>query len=1317
MKPQLVVCLLLATRALQGGEIAGRVTLDGRPAAGITVHAFPFETTEEEMRRLARRLGALAPVASAVSDAKWEYRLVFDAAPGAPGRLVWVSVAGGRGTAARHVSGVFDTSEREELDEIALAAAARVFGRGVDARGAPVSGADVFLGGISYPLASMRTGPDGAFAFEAAAGSGNIIEITRAGTAGARANGVSAGAARTLVLTKPAVLSGTVRAPGGGAPVAGALLRAEAAEGVPAFAESDAEGRFSLIALPAGRVRLSVRAGAAGARDLASVPSLSPPEKPLSVALLPLRALAGRVFDGTAQTPLAGARVRVFERGGRGPVLTTDASGRWSAGAADAATSVTVSAPRFVSRSRDVPAGDATFDVFLRKGASLAGRVTDDAGRPVGGARVRAAGPFEESGRRVAAARTLADGTFTVRGVSPSAGLTVRASSPDFLPAAKEIALAPGEARTGLTLTLKRGLEIGGVVTDAAGAPVAAVEVLTDAEDSGGDLVSPVPVEPLRTVTGREGRFILGGLSPGEHLLRFSKPGFAKITRAPVRVAASGAPRFLRVVLAPEADLRGRVVGRLGGPGAAERVYVRASTPLEGESTRLVIKVAAGGEFEVAGLRQGAAYDISDSETFGSEGTRKGVVAPADGVRILTRGCGRLTGRVLDAAGHPVSAFRIALQPGEKESAGPFFVEHDVSSDEGIFDLDDAPAGELAVDVSAAEFREAFVTGVVVEELRTRKGIEVRLDPGVTLKGRVVDAASGQPVAEAVVQAESAESVTDADGLFSLRGVPSGKVFVLVRHPDYVVSRETVPVGDSGGSVELRLASGGTVSAVVVSAAGGPAPGARASVSTTGAWASSVADDDGRVTFRHLPPGRYRLFASDGKRAAKNVDFVLGDGELRDDLRAVLPGDATTLRVGVSGLTPEERTLLSVFAWGENRRAPDAGPDGRLEFGDVPPGTPVTVYASVSPPGNTAGPVASRSIQKNVVAPEAGGSLDVDVVFEPGYRLAARLTRGGAGVAGASVTGSSAVGGVSVGGVTDASGSCTLAGLPAGALRVTASSSGLFSASVSRTVELSGDQALDLEIPTGRIAGRVVAAESGEALAAVELRAYANAGDDTPPYGMTDSGGRFVLENVPPGARTLTATLKGRVADPMTVDQADPAEVVLEMRRQDGLEVRARDAQLGTPIGGVFVRLADRSGRAAGSMWLPLDLDGIGEVPSVPPGVYSVVVSTSGYAPIRIDGVVVPGSPVSAALVPGGTLTVNVAPERIAKGPLACRFTQADGEPLRWSAFEDTGRLSVAEPLRELRDFPAGAGTLSCPGSPPIPFVVTEGGWARIAVK
>ena len=111
------------------------------------------------MRRLARHEPPLVPLATAVSDAKGEYRLVFEDPPGTPARLVWVSIAGGRGAAARYVSGVFDTAESEELDEIALGPSARVLGRVVDAVGAPVAGADVFLGGVSYPL---RDGADGA---------------------------------------------------------------------------------------------------------------------------------------------------------------------------------------------------------------------------------------------------------------------------------------------------------------------------------------------------------------------------------------------------------------------------------------------------------------------------------------------------------------------------------------------------------------------------------------------------------------------------------------------------------------------------------------------------------------------------------------------------------------------------------------------------------------------------------------------------------------------------------------------------------------------------------------------------------------------------------------------------------------------------------------------------------------------------------------------------------------------------------------------------------------------------------------------------
>jgi protocatechuate 3,4-dioxygenase beta subunit len=1326
MRPKLAFCLLLSASPVLAGELTGRLTLNDRPAAGVTVHAYPFETTEEEMRRLARREPPLSPLATAVSDAKGEYRLVLETPTGAPGRLVWVNAAGGRGAAARYVPGVFDSSESDELDEVALGPAARVFGRVVDTAGAPVAGADVFLGGVSYPMRTTRTGPDGAFAFDVGAEAGNDIHVAKAGFAGARAADVRAGAPRTIVLARPAGLSGTVLSRDGAAPAVGALVRAEARGGIPAYAETDGEGRFSLPDVAPGRVSLSVRAGESGTGNLASVPVPFSSDKPLAVRLLPVPTFAGRVFDATARRPLAGARVRVFVRGGRGPVLRTDASGRFSAPGSGAVTTVIVSASRYVTVSRAVLPGAATLDVFLRVGATVTGLVSDEERKPVAGARLRALRTAADAAaeRELPAARTREDGTFTLRRVPAGDGLKIAASSPDFESASTgDLDLKSSEVRTGVALTLRRGLAIAGIVTDAAGAPLADVQVLANVSyQSGPTRVPVVPGAQPRAVTGKDGRFRLGGLAPGEYSVFFMRNGFERVQRTPVRVAAERGSEPLTVVLGPEGVIRGRVVGRLGGRGAAAQAFARASVPpAAGERQNVTPgRVGPDGTFEIVGLKQGAAYDVSLMGSFEGEETRKGIVAPADGVEIVARGYGRLTGRVLDAAGHPVPEFRVslALDRAERARAPIPGISRDFSDESGAFELDDAPAGSLTVSASARGRREAFVSGVVVEEGRTKDGVEIRLGRGATLKGRVVEARSGRPVPEARIEADGVEATSDADGLFEAEGVAPGKVHVTAQHADYAAARETVSVGEDGGSVELKLSTGGSASAVVALTTGEPIAGARANVSLAGggAYQSAVAGADGRVRFRHLLPGRYTLRASDRGRTSKEVEFALGEDESRDDLHAVVGGGAT-LRVSVTGLAPEERPFLTVGAWGRFLRAADAGPDGRFEFKDVPAETSVPIYASVNQTGS-ADAAGSRGVQKNVQTPEVGGSIDVELAFEPGLTLTVRVTRGGAAVDRAWVSATTEGQGGGTSARTDASGSCRLGGLKAGKVRVTAWLTAL-SASAVKTLELSGDQTIDVEIPAGRIAGRVVAAGSGEPLASVSVASGAAGATEgeTSVAGFTDSTGRFVLENVPPGPRRLTASLKGWVSDPKTVDAADAGEIVIEMRRGEGLEVRARDGLTGTPLTRVYIRLVDGAGRTAATSVLTLDGQGSGEAPAVPEGVYSVLLGGSGYAPVRIDGAAVPGPAVAAALTPGGTLTVEVMAERLARGALTCRFTGPGGQPLVWNVYDGSGDLRLSVPSAQLRNFPPVSSTLTCPGSAPVPFAVPEGGTARIAVK
>jgi membrane-associated protease RseP (regulator of RpoE activity) len=107
--------------------------------------------------------------------------------------------------------------------------------------------------------------------------------------------------------------------------------------------------------------------------------------------------------------------------------------------------------------------------------------------------------------------------------------------------------------------------------------------------------------------------------------------------------------------------------------------------------------------------------------------------------------------------------------------------------------------------------------------------VRIVLTRGATLSGRVIDAGTRAPIAEAQVELDAATSsganaiaraVTDAGGGYALEGVPPrGPFSVRVRHPSYVTKIvpgldargapstrsdiELKPLGDGGASEEL----------------------------------------------------------------------------------------------------------------------------------------------------------------------------------------------------------------------------------------------------------------------------------------------------------------------------------------------------------------------------------------------------------------------------------------------------------------------------------------------------------------------------------
>ena len=124
-----------------------------------------------------------------------------------------------------------------------------------------------------------------------------------------------------------------------------------------------------------------------------------------------------------------------------------------------------------------------------------------------------------------------------------------------------------------------------------------------------------------------------------------------------------------------------------------------------------------------------------------------------------------------------------------------------------------------------------------------------------------------------------------------------------------------------------------------------------------------------------------------------------------------------------------------------------------------------------------------------------------------------------------------------------------------------------------------------------------------------------------------------------------------------------------------------------------------------------LDTSGQGEIPSLPPGTYSVIAGSSGYAPVRLDGVTVPSASVMIFLTPGGTILIQAGPKTLAQGTATGTITSAAGQPALLSLFNLQGRFAISEPDLQLHNVPPGSYVLSLPTvEVSQPFTVGEGG-------
>jgi protocatechuate 3,4-dioxygenase beta subunit len=1370
MSRALLSLVLLTTLAAgaAAGEIRGRVLVDGKPASGVAVSVVPFEDGFAVARREARREEPPKALASSVTRTDGTFALSVPAAEG----VLRLGLAAG-GAAPSVLGRMLEARGEDVGDVRLGRAAALAGRLLDERGGAIVGATVTLWAGRGRPLDDLSlveavpqeatTKADGTFRFEAAGSEGNRLRFEGPGFATQERTGLRSGAlVKPVAMTLGRVLRGSVTLSDRRSPSGSVLVRFEGRT-TTRWVETRPDGSFLIDGAPAepGAVVAD-----AGDRGRASSPVAAGSATALTIALAPTASLRGRVVETETGRPLAGVRLVVR---GEGTVFLARSSpdGRYEArGLAPQRYRVTADDDRFVpwTRSVAVAAGQAEdLDVPLVRGASLVGRVTAEDGAPIEGAIVSTVRPgehpFQAFVRRMesgddARVHTARDGSFRATRLPPGENQRLDVRHEEFEErSVGGIDLVAGKALSGVSVVLRRGLTVRGIAKDEAGRPLPGVEVQLSrpfefTSRRGGMSMSFIgPGTSPRRETGHDGRFEFRGLKEGDYSLSATRPGLVRASVDPVKVVEGRPPETVELVLRPGVTISGYVRDRAGAPAAGWYVSGRPSgegggTAFGPGSLRTQEATGPDGAFLLEGLAEGVSYDLQLLGPSGLGSRRAGVTAPADDVELSVAGSGQIRGLVADAeSGRPITDFQVSYLPdaqggmrvvfrgpgGRGRGMGepqPFHAE------DGAFVLEDVPAGKWTVQATAAGYQKGSAAAVTVEEGGAAEAVEVRLSKGGVISGRVLESRTGRPVLDATVRAELSgggagpmirigggqsenEAATDAEGRYEIAGLAPGTWTLTASHPDWSESTASVELKDAPVSAELRLGRGGSIGGTVT-AAGRPVPGAQvglapageAGFSRSGPFGSdqgSLTDEGGRFRFDRLPPGRYTVSAALRSQSSTPVEVVLTGEETQDVALALAEG--AVIRGAVSGLADAALGGVSVSASGPDQFFANTrtAADGTFELAGVPEGM-IQLTAN-------AGDFLTRSRSAGTTVTIAPGQAEAtaEILFEDGYRVDGRVTRGGRPVPEAMVFAAPEGGSRRrASAQTDESGAFLLEGLQEGEYTIVASASRQ-PAPIRRKVTITGDMTVDLEAPPARIAGAVIESGTGRPLGEVAVRIDDEGGGIRfVTSATTDSTGRFSFEDVEPREYRLSFQKPAYQAETRQVTAAEETEVRVEMRRAEGIALVARDGIFATPLRGLTVRVVDGAGATVFTGSVPLDSDGRGEVPALRPGGYELRAESSGYAPVARP-VGVPSAELTLTLTPGGTLEILVGPQTQALPQPTARLLGTDGRVYLPFIFSSDGKIRLSGPVRRLENVVPGRYVLEVEGGVRREVEIREG--------
>ncbi len=787
---------------------------------------------------------------------------------------------------------------------------------------------------------------------------------------------VASGRGATLALTRAGRLQGKVvdlaGRPAPGATVIaipGATLGKRAFDPADPVADrtvSDAQGRFELRHLrpdESYEVR-AFRAGSLPAAQQATAAGPAATPRSLTLVLAPLRAGRGRVQD-SAGRPVAGAQVvlRPALRPSTSPsptsagepapaadavLVETDAKGFFQAPACPAAeVELTVRKKGFATVSLPalrVPPGTGTADlgvVTLKPGAHLAGRVVDSQNRPVPEAEVFA---LDRPTRGLEVDRhlkgqkptvkTASDGGFLIENLpsGQSVHLVVRAAG--FLTAIPA-AVRPPAAKP-LVIRLEPEAVLQGRVVEEDGDPVVGARIesrwqATLPEDSGVRAGEPV----FRSArSGADGRFDLRGFPAGPVSLSVSATGFVALEDVRAQLPRPAEAGELVLTLQRGAILQGRVTTAAGEPVPAARVALDEAAAATDDDGLYWLEGAPLGRHEVLVLhprygRLAKPFDVQP-------GVNVLDAAFDPGVEIV--------GRAIDDGGKPVPGARVSLVPEDRSKLRE---QGNVTGDDGRFHISPVADGRYRLAAEAEGFSASQTTGAFEVAGQPVANLEVVLERGAVLSGRVLGLAP-EDLADVAIEALGERGLTlpawtDGRGRYEIRSLRPGDWLVRASLPGgqrQARIRLTLQRSDRELERDLEFTKRLTLSAQVLYD-GEPLPGAKVSLrgQHVAADRAATTDYEGRFEINDLDADTYRLGLTESAKRIVYNDQI----DLQSDQEVVL--QITTSAVAGTVVSEKDGAPLAEALV---TLRPVAGPDfliggstkadGRFGLYRVPPG-------------------------------------------------------------------------------------------------------------------------------------------------------------------------------------------------------------------------------------------------------------------------------------------------------------------------------------------------------------------------------------------